>query len=302
MSIRRSRNQFSPDYMEQKREKDSVHGLHPLDEYLEKDRIPHIWCPGCGLGVILQSYLRAIEEANISKEETAVISGIGCSGRAAGYVDVDSFHTTHGRAIPFATGLKIGNPDLVTTVFSGDGDLFAIGGNHFIHAARRNVDFNVICVNNFNYGMTGGQAGPTTPEEGKTSTTPFGGFEQPFNLSSVAAGAGAVYVARWTASHVDKMTKSMEEALNKDGFCFIEVLSPCPTGYGGKEGKRSGVDTMKYFKENSRRDDDADPTEINLEGADEIVIGRFVDREAPTYQEERGKTFEKAREEIGVKK
>ncbi|MBS3782667.1 MAG: 2-oxoacid:ferredoxin oxidoreductase subunit beta [Candidatus Thermoplasmatota archaeon] len=303
MSIRKSRDWFSPDYQEQERDQGVGHGLHPLDKYLRKDRIPHIWCPGCGLGVILNAYLRALKDSDIPPEDTAVVSGIGCSGRAAGYVDVDSFHVTHGRAIPFATGLKVGNRDLKTTVFSGDGDLFAIGGNHFIHAARRNVDFNVICVNNFNYGMTGGQAGPTTPTDAETSTTPWGGFEQPFNLPAVAAGAGAVYVARWTTYHVEQLTDSLKEALEKDGFSFIEVMSPCPTGYGRKVGLKTGKKTMKHFKENSEIDPDADPTEVALDPEDpdsKIIVGKFVDRDAPTYQDERGEVFEKAREEMGV--
>ncbi|MFP3872084.1 MAG: 2-oxoacid:ferredoxin oxidoreductase subunit beta [Candidatus Aenigmatarchaeota archaeon] len=303
MSIRKSRDWFSPDHMEQRPKEESAYGLHPLDEYLRKDRIPHIWCPGCGLGVVLNSYLRALKDSDIAPEDTAMVSGIGCSGRAAGYVNVDSFHVTHGRAIPFATGLKVGNRDLVTTVFSGDGDLFAIGGNHFIHAARRNVDFNVICINNFNYGMTGGQAGPTTPQDAETSTTPWGGFEQPFNLPAVAAGSGAVYVARWTAYHVEKMIESFKEALNKKGFCFIEVLSPCPTGYGRKVGLKTGKETMKFYKENSKIEDGADPTEVTLHPKDpesEIIVGKFVDRDAPTYQDERGEVFEEARKKLGV--
>src|SRR4030042_4445348 len=138
-------------------------GTHPLDELLRTDRLPHIWCPGCGLGTILGATLRAINKSGLDLDKTIMVSGIGCTGRAAGYVKLDSFHVTHGRALPFATGLKFANPDLKVVVFSGDGDLAAIGGNHLIHAARRNVDMTVICVNNFNYGMTGGQMGPTTP-------------------------------------------------------------------------------------------------------------------------------------------
>lgn len=300
MSIRKSRNWFSPDYMSHKRVKESTYGLHPLDDYLKKDRIPHIWCPGCGLGVVLASFLRALKNTGIPHDKAAVVSGIGCTGRVAGYLNLDSFHTTHGRAIPFATGLKIGNPELTTTVFSGDGDLFAIGGNHLIHAARRNVDFNVICVNNFNYGMTGGQAGPTTPPEAPTTTTPFGGFEQPFNLPYVAAGSGAVYVARWTAYHVDEMIKSMEEALKKRGFCFIEILAPCPTGYGRKVKQRTGLSTLKYYKENSRIENGADPTSVAIEPDGEIVVGKFIDREAPTFQDRRGAVFDQMRSAIGV--
>ena len=301
MSIRKSRNYFSPDYMIQEEEKEPIFGVHPLDGYLKKDRIPHIWCSGCGLGVVLGSFLRALKKAEIPMEKSAVVSGIGCSGRVAGYLNMDSFHTTHGRAIPFATGLKIGNPDLVTTVFSGDGDLLAIGGNHFIHAARRNVDFNVICVNNFNYGMTGGQAGPTTPSEAKTTTTPYGGFEHPFNLASVAAGSGAVYVARWTSYHVEEMINSMYEALKKKGFCFIEILAPCPTGYGRKAGQKRGLDTMKFYKENCRIQHGAEPSKVPIESGKEIIIGKFVDLQAPTYQERRGGVFENARKSMGVK-
>lgn len=301
MSIRQSRNWFSPDYMVHKKTRKSGYGLHPLDDYLKKDRIPHIWCPGCGLGVVLSAYIRALKASGIPQEKTALVSGIGCTGRAAGYVNMDSFHMTHGRAIPFATGLKIGNPDVVTTVFSGDGDLFSIGGNHFIHAARRNVDFNVICVNNFNYGMTGGQAAPTTPMEVRTSTTPYGGFEQPFNLPSVAAGAGAVYVARWTTYHVEQLTKGIEEALHKDGFCFIEVLSPCPTGYGRKAGQKAGKDTMLYYRDKSRIEHGANPNDVSLDDKDEIIVGKFVDRHAPTFQEKRGEVFQKARDMKGVK-
>ena len=136
---------------------------HPLEQFLRTDRIPHIWCSGCGIGIAVTCFMEALEEAGTDPDKVVVVSGIGCSGRIAGYVKFDSFHTTHGRAIPFATGVKLANPELTVIVFSGDGDLFAIGGNHFIHAARRNVDIKVFCVNNFIYGMTGGQAAPTTP-------------------------------------------------------------------------------------------------------------------------------------------
>jgi len=162
------------------------HGDHPLDKFLKKGRIPHIWCSGCGIGIAFNAFVRAIEKAGFSQDKTVVVSGIGCSGRAAGYLDMDTYHTTHGRAIPFATGIKVANPKLNVVVFSGDGDLFAIGGNHIIHAARRNIDITVICINNFNYGMTGGQGGPTTPIDAKSTTTPYGASEHPFNLVYIA--------------------------------------------------------------------------------------------------------------------
>jgi 2-oxoglutarate ferredoxin oxidoreductase subunit beta len=228
-------------------------------------------------------FIKAMEESNIPIEKNCIVSGIGCTGRVAGYVNVDSYHTTHGRPIPFATGLKLGNPDLSVTVFSGDGDLFAIGGNHFIHAARRNVDINVICVNNFNYGMTGGQGGPTTHIKAKTTTTPYGNFEQPFNLPHVAIASGAVYVARWTTLHARRLKGSIKEALDKRGFTFIEIISPCPTAYGRRNRLGSGLDEMKYYKEHSVIKHNADPAEADLAMGGDIVIGKFKDEPRPTF-------------------
>jgi len=257
--------------------------LHPLDSYLRPGRIPHIWCSGCGLGTILSSYIIALKESGINLDKTAIVSGIGCTGRAAGYLHVDSYHTTHGRPIPFATGMKLANPELIVTVFSGDGDLFAIGGNHFIHAARRNVDFNVICVNNFNYGMTGGQSGPTTHINARTTTTPYGNFEFPFNLPYVAAASGAVYVARWTVLQVRRLIQSMKEALAKRGFCFIEVISPCPTAYGRRNKLGSGLDEMKYYREHTVVKHGADPKEADILLGKDIIVGKFVDIDKPTF-------------------
>lgn len=268
---------------------------HPLDKYLRSDRIPHIWCPGCGLGTVLNCFLHALEESNIDLKKLAIVSGIGCTGRVAGYINVDSYHTTHGRAIPFATGLKLANPKLKVVVFSGDGDLFAIGGNHFIHAARRNIDMTVICVNNYNYGMTGGQLGPTTPLNAKTTTTPYGNIEHPFNLCHVAAASGAVYVARWTALHVRRLKDSMKEALNKKGFSFIEVIASCPTTYGRRNQMPTGLDTMKYYREKSVIKHGIDPSEADIEMGGDIVVGKFVDIEKPTFDEAVYELIKKAR-------
>ena len=173
---------------------------HPLEAYLRTERLPHIWCPGCGLGIVLSCFLRGLLKSGLNLDKVTLVSGIGCTGRVAGYVTLDSFHTTHGRAIPFATGLKIANPELHVVVFSGEGDLMAIGGNHFIHAARRNIDMTVICVNNFTYGMTGGQLGPTTPLTARSTTTQQGNIEEPFNIPYLSKASGAVYVARWTTA------------------------------------------------------------------------------------------------------
>jgi 2-oxoglutarate/2-oxoacid ferredoxin oxidoreductase subunit beta len=261
------------------------HGLHPDDTYLKPGRIPHIWCPGCGLGVVLTCFIGAMRMKNIPVDKAAVVSGIGCTGRVAGYLDMDTYHTTHGRAIPFATGLALSKPDTHVAVFSGDGDLFAIGGNHMIHAARRNVNLKVICVNNFNYGMTGGQAGPTTPLEAKTSTTLLGNAEPGFNLPHLAHAAGAIFVARWTTFHPRQLVHSMGEAFDKKGFTFIEVIAPCPTGYGRPNKLGSGLDEMRYYREMSEERNGADPSEAGISLKGKILVGTFVNKDRPDFME-----------------
>jgi 2-oxoglutarate ferredoxin oxidoreductase subunit beta len=200
----------------------------------------------------------------------------------AGYIKLDSFHTTHGRALPFATGLKLANPELNLVVFSGDGDIVAIGGNHLIHSARRNIDMTVICINNFNYGMTGGQAGPTTPLEARSATSPYGNFEYPFNLPYLVAASGATYVARWTVLHLRELERSIAEALTKPGFSFIEVLSPCPTVYGRQNKLPRGLDEMRSYQERSIIRDGADPKDVGISLNGPIVVGKFIDIERPT--------------------
>ncbi|MBX2990261.1 MAG: 2-oxoacid:ferredoxin oxidoreductase subunit beta [Bacteroidetes bacterium] len=254
-----------------------------VESFLRMDRMPHIWCPGCGIGTTVNCFAHALETSGLDLQKVAVVSGIGCTGRVAGYVNLDSFHTTHGRAIPFATGLKLANPELKVVVYSGDGDLTAIGGNHFIHAARRNVDMTVILVNNFIYGMTGGQVAPTTPMTATASTTPYGNYEQSFNLPYLAESCGAVYVARWTAFHVRHLTKSIKEALAKKGFSFIEVMAPCPTLYSRRNKLGDGLDQMMFYRDNSEIRNGADTRTIPLEFQGKIVVGKFVDKERPTY-------------------
>lgn len=258
---------------------------HPLDEYLRCERMPHIWCPGCGLGTVLNCLVTCLHERRDELGHYAIVSGIGCTGRIAGYVKLDSFHTTHGRALPFATGLKLANPKLKVIVVSGDGDLIAIGGNHFIHAVRRNVDITVVCVNNLNYAMTGGQVGPTTPLTARTSTTPHGCIELPFNLPHLAAACGAVYVARWTVYHVHRLLRSLGEAIDKRGFSFVEILSPCPTTFGRPNAMPSGPDMLNYYKEHAKINPKADLGTIGIEMGKPIVIGKFVDVERPTFRE-----------------
>ncbi|MFV1859254.1 MAG: thiamine pyrophosphate-dependent enzyme [Anaerolineales bacterium] len=259
---------------------------HPLDRLIRDDRMPHIWCPGCGIGIVMRCFAKAILESGIPEENHIVVSGIGCTGRVAGYMDLDSYHTTHGRPIPFATGLKLANPDLMVTVFSGDGDLSAIGGNHLIHAARRNVDIKVVCVNNFNYGMTGGQFGPTTPCGARSTTSPYGNAEQPFNLPYLLAAAGASFVSRWTTIHVRQIQEDILYTFNKPGFTFIEVLAPCPIGFGKSNNIPEGVDEMKLYRERCVVDPDvaiAD-LEIDLREDRPIYVGRMVDRDLTPYR------------------
>ena len=255
----------------------------PIDYYLRVDRMPHIWCAGCGIGSAAGCFLRAIDRLELDTDNIVVVSGIGCTGRVAGYVRLDSFHTTHGRAIPFATGLKLGKPNLNVVVFSGDGDLAAIGGNHLIHAARRNIDMTVICVNNFNYGMTGGQLGPTTPIGARSSTSPRGNFDPPFNLPQLVAASGATYVARWTVLHVRQLEKAFAEALAKPGFSFVEVIAPCSSTYGRMNKLGQGVDQLHSYKKRCLVKNSADLSEtvIGIDGP--IVLGKFLDIARPTF-------------------
>lgn len=256
---------------------------NPVEQFLRMDRIPHIWCPGCGIGTSVNSFTRALIESQADLDKIAIVSGIGCTGRVAGYLKLDSFHTTHGRAIPFATGLKLAQPDLTVVVYSGDGDLFAIGGNHFIHAARRNMDLKVICVNNLIYAMTGGQAAPTTPFTAISTTSPYGCYEPAFNLPYLAAAAGATYVARWTTFHVRQLARAMKEVLSRKGFSFIEVISPCPTLYQRRNKMGDGLDAMKFYKEHSKVRNGAPTAEIGLDISGDIIVGKFVEIDRPSY-------------------
>ncbi len=267
------------------KEEDRLEERNPMENFLRMDRIPHIWCPGCGIGTVVTSFAEALRKSEIDLNKVAVVSGIGCTGRVAGYVKFDSFHSTHGRAIPFATGLKLANPDLKVVVFSGDGDIVGIGGNHFIHAARRNMDIVVICVNNFNYAMTGGQVAPTTPIQANLSTAPYGNFEYPFSLPYLADACGATYVARWTALHLRRVTKSIQEALAKKGFSFIEVITPCVTLYARRNRLGDGLNLLKYYYENTEIQHGADTRTLDIDFQGKIIVGKFIDKDKPTFLE-----------------
>jgi len=257
----------------------------PMCGTLRMDRMPHIWCPGCGIGSEVNSFAEAVKRSGIDTKKLVVVSGIGCTGRVAGYVNFDSIHTTHGRAIPVATGVKLANPELTVVVFSGEGDLSGIGGNHLIHAARRNMDIVVICNNNFTYGMTGGQVTPTTPGSASASTTPYGNYEYPFSLPFLMDAAGATYIARWTSMHSRNVTQSMEEALLRKGFSFIEIISPCPTLYLRRNRLGDGVDQLQNYQDNSILKHGCDTRETAIDFQGKIVVGKFVEKSKPTYLE-----------------
>jgi len=284
-------------------ESDWITGLHPMDDLLRGERLPHIWCQGCGLGTALTTFIGALQWLEKKNEwdlnKVSVVSGIGCTARIAGYVRLDSFHTTHGRAIPFATGLKLANPDLRVVVLSGDGDIAGIGGNHFIHAARRNLDITVVCVNNFNYGMTGGQVGPTTPHEARAVTAQYGNFEYPFNLPYLAAASGASFVARWTVLHARQLEWTLRKALEHPGFSFVEVIAPCSTAYArwNPEGKgldekqlgRRGLEVMKHYQNVGKTLNNTHPKDADIKVNDhgiitEIIEGEFLDEVRPNLE------------------
>jgi 2-oxoglutarate ferredoxin oxidoreductase subunit beta len=260
-----------------------IQPVHPNDHLMRTDRIPHIWCSGCGIGIVFGSLMAAVMKGETPLDDVAVVSGIGCTGRMAGYIKLDSFHTTHGRAIPFATGLKLARPQGKVIVASGDGDLLAIGGNHFIHAARRNMDLTIVCVNNFNYGMTGGQLAPSTPFGAKTTTTPMGSPDEPFNFCSLAASCGATYVARWTALHVRRLTNAIQEAIDKKGFSFIEVIAPCPTAFGRRNKIRSALDLLRFYYDRSVVKNNITPGEATIDFDHNLSVGKFLDIERPTF-------------------
>ena len=264
--------------------------------YLRTENMPHIWCDGCGNGIVLKSLLRVINKLAWDKNDIALVSGIGCSSRTPGYVDFNTLHTTHGRALAFATGLKIANPKLHVIVVSGDGDATAIGGNHFIHAARRNIDITMIIFNNMIYGMTGGQVSPTTPAGKMATTAPYGNPDTPFDISRLAA-AGASYVARSTVFHYARLDKYIEQALTRKGFAVVEVLTPCPTSYGRMNKEGNGAAMLLYQKENTvslAKASGMSPEELR----NKLVVGVFVDRQQPDYQSHYEAVVTKARSEI----
>jgi len=263
------------------------------EKYLEEEMWPSIFCQGCGIGTVLNCSLRAIDKVGLNIDETVFVSGIGCSSRLPGYINADGLHTTHGRAISFATGVKLANPALNVIVFTGDGDLAGIGGNHFIHAARRNVDITVICVNNFIYGMTGAQVSPTTPIHDYSATSPHGNIESPFDLSALAIGAGAPYVAKWTTAYPHETIMSVKKGIEKKGFSFIEILAPCPVGYGRWNKMKDGKDIILWLKRNTIGNKRYSRlSEEEQQQCEKIIIGELMDKEKPEFTAEWAKLVE----------
>jgi len=253
-----------------------------VNKYYRLNHLPHMWCPGCGNGIVTSATVKAIDKLGLNQDKTTIVSGIGCSSRASGYLNFDTVHSAHGRAIPFATGIKLANPELNVIVMTGDGDATAIGGNHFIHAARRNINLTVILFNNSIYGMTGGQYSPLTPMHSKAATAPYGTIERPFNVVELAKGAGATFVARGTTFHAQQLSDVIAQAITHDGFALVEAITACPIGYGRQNKSGDGANMMKWQRDHGVTATAAaklTPEEM----ADKFIIGVLYKSEAPEY-------------------
>ena len=266
-------------------------------DYLLEERLPLFWCPGCGNGIVLGALLRAFAQLKLDKKNTVAVTGIGCWGKADDYINTNTFHGTHGRALAFATGIKLANPKLRVIALMGDGDGATIGGNHLIHAARRNVDVTAIVVNNFNYGMTGGQYSGTTPEKSYTVTSRYGHIEPGFDLCKLAEAAGAPYVARSTVYNVIQLQKFIEEGLEKKGFSFIEVISPCPTHFDRLNGMKEVPELFNWINDNSINITASQKLSVE-EKERKFIIGKFADRNIPDYSTKYQDIVDKCMENI----
>ncbi|HOK53821.1 MAG TPA: 2-oxoacid:ferredoxin oxidoreductase subunit beta [Armatimonadota bacterium] len=266
-------------------------------QYLRQQTFPHIWCAGCGNGIVLYAILSAIDKLGLDKDKVAMVSGIGCSSRAPGYVDFNTLHTTHGRALPFATGIKLAKPEMTVIVVTGDGDATAIGGNHLIHAARRNLDLTVVLFNNSTYGMTSGQYSPTTPTGAFGTTAPYGNAEQPFDICNLAEAAGATYVASGTTYHAKVLPNLIEKAISNKGFSLVETITQCPIYFGRMNKIGNSVEMMKWQKEHAvtkKQAETMSPEEL----ADKFIIGELCHKTKPDYCELYDRIIEKAQASI----
>jgi 2-oxoglutarate ferredoxin oxidoreductase subunit beta len=255
-----------------------------LQKLRKNKKFPTIWCSGCGIGIVMGALIRAIDHLGLKNDEVALVAGIGCTARMPIYMDFNTLHTTHGRALAFATGLKIARPDMKVIAIMGDGDALAIGGNHFIHAARRNIGITAIVVNNAIYGMTGGQYSPTTPIDGRATTAPYGNIEMPFPICEMAMAAGASYVARSTVYHALELDKFISEAIAKDGFSMIEAISYCHTTYGRLNKLGTAADMLRALKDNTISQNAYKALSPEQQAANtRIVRGNFINVDRPQY-------------------
>ncbi len=267
--------------------------MFDYEKYLRMDKFPHIWCPGCGNGIVLKALIRGIDSCKLDKDNTVIVSGIGCSSRAPGYMDFNTLHTTHGRALAFATGVKVAKPNLNVIVVSGDGDGSAIGGNHFIHACRRNIDLTMILFNNYNYGMTGGQYSPTTPMGSYATTAPYGQPDNPFDISALAVAAGASFVARGSTYQAAQLDKLIAQGIRKKGFALVEVLTDCTEIYG-RRNRLGGPAEMLLHKKEAAVSAAKARTMSPEEMEDKIITGVIADVDKPEYCESYEKIIKKA--------
>jgi len=256
-----------------------------VHDYLRhKKRFPHVLCPGCGHGIVLGSLIRSVHSLGLSKDNVVVVAGIGCSGRLAVYVDFNTVHATHGRALTFATGIKMANPKLTVIAIMGDGDALSIGGNHLIHAARRNIGVTALILNNNIYGMTGGQCSSTTPPGALSMTTPYGQLEKSFDIVDMATAAGATFVARATSYHARIMDQLLTKAFSRQGFSLVEIFTPCHTQYGRKNKFKNIVSMYEDLKKRSM--DVAAYRNLEPEKrAEKFPMGVFVERDEPGLEQ-----------------
>lgn len=258
--------------------------INPLRKYLRENSLPHFFCSGCGAAQVLNYFLHAAEELDLDFDKLVAIGGVGCTARIPVYLKAESLHGVHGRTLPWATGIKLHNPELQVVIFSGDGDAAAIGGNHLIQAARRNLDVTMIVVNNLNFAMTGGQVAPTTVRDVRTSTTPYGNQEPPFDLCQLAEAAGATYVARWNTSQPRQCIRAIKKAMEHKGFALVEIVAQCPTYFGRRAiGSGEPVDGVQWIKDHSVAQRDA----ANLPAEEltgRFVVGTFVEKTLPVFE------------------
>jgi 2-oxoglutarate ferredoxin oxidoreductase subunit beta len=256
---------------------------NPLRSYLRKDSLPHFFCSGCGAAQVLTYFVHAADGLGLDIDKLVAIGGVGCAARIPVYLHAEALHGVHGRTLPWATGIKLHNPELEVVIFSGDGDAAAIGGNHLIHAARRNLDVTMIVVNNLTFAMTGGQVAPTTFLDTRTITTPYGNRERPFDLCNLSAAAGATFVARWTTNQPRRTINALKRAIQHKGFALVEIITQCPTHFGRRAiGTDDPVEGVQWIDKHSVTISQSENLSEE-ERVGKFVLGTFVEKQAPVF-------------------